>query len=235
VTQWVICNRLSASETILFFPATSGNFPASMVPLTRTRQLPWASPEKVSMNFKWLGQVMLLTLLTGTYCLLSAHAGDGLGWKPVHSDECLFEVLMPGNPTASIEPHKSFLGTIQEHRYHVSLKNHLEFNVACSDLPSIALFLGGSKTILNRARKALVKNAKALETSVTIIDDADVVGREVTYEGNSPEGVALNGKARFFIFKKRLYIVDTMIPKTSNPKMTDRLFDSFKILPLSEN
>jgi hypothetical protein len=113
-----------------------------------------------------------------------------------------FSVNMPGKPTETETTHKSFVGAVQETSY--SVKNGgATYTASVSNLPGMAVALGGAGTILGKAKDGLLKESGGTETSFTDVKLGKYEGRVLNYSLASG-GAAI---ARLYLVEKRLYVI----------------------------
>ena len=134
-----------------------------------------------------------------------------------------FSVNMPGKPQHNESTHKSFVGAVQENSYTVK-SGSASYTASVSDLPGMAVALGGSNTILSKAKEGLLKESGGSELSFEKISLAGSEGRELTY--SLPSGGI--GKARLYLVEKRLYVIVGSGPKATSAAI-DRFVNSFKL------
>jgi hypothetical protein len=161
-----------------------------------------------------LGILALLTLLSLPLAVQArtfAPAGAG------------FSVNMPGKPQHSETTHKSFVGAVQENSYTVN-SGSASYTASVSDLPGVAVALGGSGTILGKAKDGLLKESGGSEASFEKTSFDGHEGRELTY--NLPSGGI--GKARLYLVDKRLYVIVGAGPKSASSSI-NRFVNSFQL------
>lgn len=134
-----------------------------------------------------------------------------------------FSVNMPGKAKHTESTHKSFVGAVQENSYTAN-SGGATYTASVSDLPGAAVALGGTGTILGKAKDGLLKESGGTETSFDKISLGDNEGRELVY--SLPSGG--NGKARLYLVDKKLYVIVGAGPKTAMPAIT-RFVNSFKL------
>ena len=157
-----------------------------------------------------------------SFTLLVTIALEASGWKAFTSTEGGFSVLMPGNPKLHEDAHKSFVGVIREHTYTVTTRDG-DYSVEYSDLPGIAVDLGGSGTIFNKAKEGVLKDNGGAETHFSSISLRKHPGKELNFQVPGKD----SGKARFFLVEKRLYV---LVATSSNPGNVEKFLNSFKLL-----
>lgn len=146
-------------------------------------------------------------------------------WQNFSPPDGGFSVSMPGKPNLTQSVHKSFVGAVKENTYTVKF-GKTTYSASYSELPGIAVSLGGSHTIFNKARDGLLKEAGGTENSFNEIRLGGSEGRELTFSTDS--GAA--GKAKFFLIDKRLYVLVASGP-TGAAARVDRFLNSFKLMP----
>jgi len=129
---------------------------------------------------------------------------------------------MPGKPKVSEETHKSFVGAVHETSYTAKIGG-VPYTVSVSELPGAAVALGGTGTILGKARDSLLKDAGGTETAFNKVTIGGEEGRELSYD--TPSG---SGQAKLALKDKRLYIVVAAGPKAAAAAIT-RFVNSFQL------
>jgi hypothetical protein len=109
--------------------------------------------------------VVVLGILLSTG--LNPHVGPET-WKTFTSPDGGFSILMPGTPTLTQHHRDSVVGTIRENTYALKTSSG-EYSVEYTDLPGMAVSLGGKGTILEKAKEGLLKEEGATESSFTLI------------------------------------------------------------------
>lgn len=155
---------------------------------------------------------------------LAAGAAAPAKWRSFTSPAGDFSVLMPGKPQAIETVHKSFVGAVKETNYTVT-SDGATYSASYSELPGIAVSLGGSHTIFNKAKEGLLKEAGGTENSFTETSLGSSEGRELSFTLNGGG----TGKARFFLIDKRLYVVVANGPSGAAAAVS-RFLNSFKLL-----
>ncbi|HKX13091.1 MAG TPA: hypothetical protein VJP40_08065 [bacterium] len=143
--------------------------------------------------------------------------------KPFAPAGAGFSVNMPGKPRHSETTHKSFVGAVQENSYTVN-GGGATYTASVSDLPGVAVALGGAGTILGKAKDGLLKESGGSETSFEKTSLGGNEGRVLTY--SLPSGGS--GKAQLYLVDKRLYVIVGAGPKSAAPAI-DRFINSFKL------
>ncbi|MCE9624451.1 MAG: hypothetical protein K8R69_03195 [Deltaproteobacteria bacterium] len=133
-----------------------------------------------------------------------------------------FSVNMPGKPKTSKETHKSFVGAVHETSYTVS-SGGVTYTASVSELPGAAVALGGTGTILSKARDGLLKDAGGTETAFNNITIGGKEGRQLLYDTASG-----SGQAKLTLNDKKLYIVVAAGPKAATAAIT-RFVNSFQL------
>ena len=156
-------------------------------------------------------------------CLLLWPLGAEAKWRTFTSPSGDFSVLMPAAPKLSQSVHKSFVGAVKENTYTTQAGGST-YSASYSELPGIAVTLGGSNTIFKKAKEGLLKEAGGTESSFNEISLGNSEGRELNFTAGS--GI---GKARFFLIDKRLYVIVASGPNGAAAAMS-RFLNSFKLL-----
>jgi len=105
-------------------------------------------------------------------------------WKTFHSDEGRFRLEMPGEPQHTQSGEKTFLGAVTNHLFSVHVLSQ-EFTVEYSDLPHLALALGGPRTILKKAKEGLLQDVQGEELTFRLFTDKGQEHAELAYIGRS--------------------------------------------------
>ncbi|HEV8310495.1 MAG TPA: hypothetical protein VGW35_22770 [Methylomirabilota bacterium] len=161
-----------------------------------------------------------LTLLSCT--LLFTTALEASGWKIFTSPPGGFSVAMPRDPERHESIHQSFLGPIRENTYSVTTEGG-SYSVEYSDLPGLAVNLGGSWLIFNKAKEGVLKDKGGAETDFRSISLGKHPGRALSFHVPGKP----SGKAHFFLVEKRLYV---LVATSSSPANVETFLSSFKLL-----
>ncbi|KAB2840225.1 hypothetical protein F9K50_06180 [bacterium] len=146
-------------------------------------------------------------------------------WQTFSPPAGNFSVSMPGKPQLTQSVHKSFVGAVKESTY-TAKSGGVTYSASYSELPGIAVTLGGSHTIFNKAKDGLLKEAGGSENAFNKISLGKNEGRELSFTLNGGG----SGKARFFLVDKRLYVI--VASGTSGASAgVDRFLNSFKLMP----
>lgn len=171
-----------------------------------------------------------LTLLAGLAAAaasLAAHAED-TPWKIFRSQDGGFAVEMPGEPAISEDVDHSLLGSVTTHLFTVALPSE-EFTAEYSDLPHLALVLGGPTTILKKAKQALLKDVRGEELTFRLQKGRDSARAELSYVGSPETNPGVAGFARFFLRGDRIFVLHVMLSdgRRIDPKRVTRFLGSF--------
>lgn len=152
------------------------------------------------------------------------------GWRVFQSEEGGFRVEMPGEPAGSRSIEKSFVGNVTNHLFTVQLPSE-EFTVEYSDLPHLALILGGPTTILKKAKEALLKDVRSDELTFRLLREKGKDRAELSYVGHPDGNPGVSGFARFFLKGDRIYVVHVMLTNGQriDPGRVSRFLGSFLI------
>ncbi len=153
---------------------------------------------------------------------LGGGVAQAAAWKNFTSNDGGFQVMMPGTPQLQQNTHKSFVGAIEENTYMVNTKDG-SYSVEYSNLPNIAVSMGGAGAIFDGAKKGLLKDSGGKQVSFSDITLNGNPGKELVYQIPSV-GADTMGKARFYLVQKRLYVLVATGSKAS------QFFNSFKLL-----
>lgn len=147
---------------------------------------------------------------------------DEQGWKRVSSKEGGFDVLMPGEPSFTHTIKDTRVGEVEENLFEYASKAG-DFAVEYTDLPGIAVLLGGTKAILRKVKGELLKNEKGKQVEYFRIKQEGEKGAELAYTTQTQVG-----RARFFLVDKRLYVVVASVAKQGGDTQRITAFlDSF--------
>jgi hypothetical protein len=156
-------------------------------------------------------------------------AGAADGWRVFHSEEGGFQVEMPGEPVASESSEETFVGSVTNHLFTVQLPSE-EFTVEYSDLPQLALVLGGPTTILKKAKEALLKDVRGEELTFRLYRKKGNERAELCYAGRPGDNPGVFGFARFFLRGDRIYVAHFMLSdgRRIDPERVERFLGSFR-------
>ncbi len=143
-------------------------------------------------------------------------------WKTYSPAEG-FGFAMPAAPKESETTHKSFVGAVHEHTF-TAKNGGVTYSFSYSELPGIAVSLGGIGTIYKKAKEGLLKESGGTETSFSPTSYSGFEGRELNFTPGSG-GI---GRARFYLVQKRLYVFVGSGPAGAAASI-DRFLDSFKL------
>ncbi len=147
------------------------------------------------------------------------------GWPLLESEEGNFEIEFPGIPSYREATRDTRFGDLKEHIFE--LENEMgDFSAEYTDLSLIIALLASDRMIFNRAKRAMLEEFHAKERYYVDVELDGMDGRELAFEANGRLGLA-----RFFIRKKRLYVLVATAPKAS-PEAANvaRFVDSFSLL-----
>ncbi len=152
-------------------------------------------------------------------------------WRTFTSASGGFSVLLPGIPAFSTSTDHTVVGAVVENLYSLKVSG-TTFSAEYSDLPGAALFFKSDKSLYNDAREGLLKETGAVEAAYSDIELEGVRGKELTYDISSAGKLpALQGRARFFLRGKRLYVLAVTISAAGGEETAAlRFLDSFRIL-----
>lgn len=150
-------------------------------------------------------------------------------WRVFRSEEGGFRVEMPGEPSAADTVEKTFVGDVTNHLFTVQLPAE-EFTVEYSDLPHLALVLGGPSTILKKAKEALLKDVRGNDLTFRLFRKKGNERAELAYVGRE-DNPGVFGFARFFVRGDRIYVVHFMLggERRIDPERVTRFLGSFSI------
>ncbi len=167
--------------------------------------------QSVLRNFLRLS-LLVATLAWAPSSFAEVFAPDGAG----------FSINMPGTPKATETSHKSFVGAVQETSY-TSKSGAITYTASVSNLPGAAVALGGSGTILGKAKDGLLKESGGSETSFTDINLGKYQGRALNF--SLPNGI---GQAKLYLVEKRLYVLVGSGPASASAAI-GRFLNSFQL------
>ncbi len=147
---------------------------------------------------------------------------EASSWQTFASTAGGFSLLVPGRPQFRERVHQSFVGAIRENTYRVTSGDG-DYSAEYSDLPWVAVGLGGPETIFRRAKEGVLSDNGGVEGSFNVLSLGKHPGRELTFQGPGRE----SGKARFFLVERRLYV---LVASGANPANVQKFLDSFRLL-----
>lgn len=180
--------------------------------------------------------MMRIRLLLGFLACLAAFslsqttkAEEG-HWRVFRSEAGGFAVEMPGEPSASQTVDKSLLGEVTAHLFTVALPSE-EFTAEYSDLPHLALALGGPSTILKKAKQALLEDVGGEEVAFRLMKDSKNARAELSYVGSQKANPGVTGFARFYLRGERLYVLHIVLSNGQriDPERVIRFLGSFAL------
>lgn len=136
---------------------------------------------------------------------------------------------MPGEPVASESTEDTFVGSVANHLFTVQLPSE-EFTVEYSDLPHLALVLGGPTTILKKAKEALLKDVHGEDLTFRLHRKKGSERAELSYAGRPGDNPGVFGFARFYLRGDRIYVVHYMLSdvRPIDPEKVSRFLGSFR-------
>lgn len=167
--------------------------------------------------------ILIFPLIIFFADLDAVHAAS---WKDFSSQTGNFSVLMPGQPVLQTSTQKSFVGSIGVNLYDLKTKNG-EFSVEYSDLPGIAVDLGGHNTILDKAKKGFLKENGGDEQAFSETSLNGFPGKVLTYTVASS---GVNGKVHFYLVQKRLYVIAGSQGPGGSQANIERFLNSFSLI-----
>jgi len=155
---------------------------------------------------------------------------EAASWKRYQSPKGQFSIEMPGSPKITHETTKTAAGRIPEEIAETK-NSTLDLTAEYSDLPGIAVFFGGTKTILKKAGKGVVKHAGGTEISHRNLSKDGYDGREVLYEAPDKHSKrTIMGTVHMYMVKKRLYVLEAKTYKDKpDAAGVKRFLDSFRL------
>lgn len=148
-------------------------------------------------------------------------------WQEFTSEKGGFSVLMPGQPTETIEPAKPQRVAGESRYFSVETEGgNFSYYVSYIEFPNLPSQLNISQinSLLNSARDGATNNNTLLkESSITLNDN---LGREL--EMKTADG--LRAKARIYWVHPRLYVLMMRTSAQAFPPASDRFLSSFKVL-----
>ncbi len=181
--------------------------------------------------------VIFLTRFSLITCLLmltsfTSHAvAHSRNWQRFTSTAGRVSVLFPGAVKHRLDIVDSPLGHIKEHRFSWVGRN-LELDASYSDLPRLALIFGGYKKIFSEAQKALMEATHGELKAYHLNKWGRYRAADMEFEvlPNGKNKRAQIGQARFFLVKRRLYV---LVALTNQPKpdlmSLEKFFGSFRL------
>jgi hypothetical protein len=144
-------------------------------------------------------------------------------WRECGSEEGNFEILFPGEPTYRHHVRDTAFGDIEENIYELTNAEG-EFSAEYTDLPTLISLLATNRMIFRRAKDALLEEFKGKGIYYVTADYDNLDGRELGFETKKETGIA-----RFYMKKKRLYVLVATVPKKGgNAANISKFIDSFE-------
>jgi len=168
--------------------------------------------------FRWIPVLLAGCLLFGAF-LPSVQAK-----KPFVSQAGKFSAAFPGPPQQHQDNEKTFVGNIQVNIFQTKTKRGV-FTVEYSQLPDIAVFFGGKKTIYDKAKRNFLKKTGSREIDFKEVTVSGYPGKELTF--TSAKGHP--GKARFILVDHQFYVV--VGESFKGATVIDPFLNSFSVLP----
>lgn len=163
---------------------------------------------------------LVASLLLAFFISLSTSAAQA--WQTFSPTGGGFSVELPGTPKKSDTQDDTILGSINE-QLTTSRYDSGTYSVEYQQLPSDAVMLGGKSDIFDDAKKGLLKDASASETSWTDTSIDGHPAKRLEYAGNGTKG-----KALFILVGDTFYVLDARGPNLSAADM-DKFFESFQL------
>jgi len=134
-----------------------------------------------------------------------------------------FSVNMVGTPSETETTHKSFVGAVHEKSYSYT-GGSTTYTASVSEIPGAAVALGGTGTILGKAKEGLLKESGGTETSFDNVNLGPYEGRALKFSlSNGGKGQAL-----FYLVDKKLYVIVGSGPPVAATAIA-RFLNSFKL------
>jgi len=146
-----------------------------------------------------------------------------LKWDRYASFDGQFSVMMPGPPEFRTGVNNTPIGNIGSniHEYETGT---IDLTVQYSDLPKLAIFFGGRRSIYRKSRKAFLEDVQGERISYDKFWLDGYFGRELSFET-----LTRFGKVRFLLTGRRLYVFQASVPKEiSDRSLIDYYLDSFR-------
>jgi hypothetical protein len=142
--------------------------------------------------------------------LLAGQAFAEPALKPFLCTEGRFSVQLPGNPTASVEDHGSFLGNVRTHQWIVDTSTS-RYTASYTDVPGIAVSIARG-TMFSKSRDGLLERTHGTEVTFRDLDYPRHNARELIYSIPAQGGhSARNGRAWFVLCGHRMIVVDSRV------------------------
>jgi len=158
----------------------------------------------------------------------AATAGAFAGWLEYTSDPVGFSVKTPKSFDLYRDKSRTAAGEIEILTYLAELPTS-SYGIVYNDFPEDFLAKSDLKMLLTNGINGFVSKLSGTLTGDKEIMFEGIAGREITLTGSS-QGVALYGKARFFLVKNRFYQV-AYISESGKEEIpsVDYFLDSFKL------
>jgi hypothetical protein len=171
---------------------------------------------------------MKITFISSVVMAVFLFVGDAYcakaKWQEFLSDDGNFSVMMPGHPSRQKNVDATRVGHIAENIYTWK-SDDLTVTAEYSDLPGVAVFLGGHVAIYKRSRNAFLENVQGAEIAFDPITVEGYDGRELVYK--TP---MLFGKVLFLLVHERLYVMQGVVPSGGNKTRIDQFLRTFRLL-----
>ena len=175
------------------------------------------------------GDRLTMTDSDGTMITFSKVAGTA-DWKIFESEAGRFAILTPAEFTEQVEPAPTPIGKIDTHIF-IGFIGAREHTVNYADYPREFPSADIADKVLDAVQSGVVNalNGKLLNETKVSVDSHP--GREITFDGVSPDGMPFTCRARFYLVRNRLYQIQVSAAKDHLPiRSTDKFIQSFKLL-----
>lgn len=152
------------------------------------------------------------------------------GWREYGSEEGDFGILFPGEPSYRHHVRDTAFGDIEENIYEFT-DDEGGFSAEYTDLPTLISLLATNRMIFRRAKDALLEEFKGKEIYFVNVKHDKLGGRELGFETKTETGIA-----RFYMKKKRLYVLVATVPKKGGDATNiSKFIDSFELMKVKRH
>ena len=219
-------------------PSPASTTQAAIAPIPFPGKIPFALPRPgpytmIAMkHFPASNRILLPTFLPLLTALLLA-SGNAEDWERVGSKDGKVSALFPVNIKENVQTQtdKTLAGKVTSY-YGEYYGDGLVLAGSGADIPMLARAAGNSP-IFDGSKKTFLEQAEGTEISFKEITVGGAPAGELIYKGDAYQGKGdpYEGRARFIIVNKRMYVLNAVIskPTAENKAAAEKLLNSVEI------
>ncbi len=154
---------------------------------------------------------------------------DDPSWITLEQKKYGFEVMLPEQPEEVMTRKNYHVGEVVNHIY-TAHDNEQVFKVDFSELPGLAVRFLGEDAILDQTRNGILQKEFGKQVSYKNTTLGKHKGKKLIYHTPATDDhPGMKGEAKFFLKGHKLYMAESITPKSQLPGNAKKFFDSFKL------